>query len=67
MNRPYRDDEEKQRDRVVKLLEDAGWAVHSGNLDQASALFCEADQALDHLCEMVRQFDIDEALEATDG
>lgn len=57
MNRPYRDDEERQRDRVEKLLADAGWAVHCGDLDNATALFCEADQALDKLCEMVQDFD----------
>ena len=66
MNRPYRDDEEKQRDRVERLLEDVGYYVHLGELDMASGKFCEADQALDHLCEMVKTFDEDEARGATD-
>ena len=57
MERPYRDDEEKQRDRVVKLLEDAGWQVHCGDLDKASCTFTEADQALDKLVNMVDTFD----------
>jgi hypothetical protein len=57
MYRPYRDDEEKQRDLVEKLLEDAGWAVHCGDLDQAGCTLCDADQALDKLVEMVQDFD----------
>jgi len=57
MNRPYRDNEEKQRDKVVKLLEDAGWAVHCGDLEHAVLLFGCADQALDKLVEMVQDFD----------
>jgi len=67
VNRPYRDDEEKQRDKYLTLLEDISYAVQNGDLEQASELFVEADQLLDHLCEMVKQFDLDEALEAVDG
>ena len=57
MNRPYRDDEEKARDKVVKLLEDAGWAVHCGDLDKATCVFADADMALDKLVQMVDTFD----------
>lgn len=63
MNRPYRDDEEKQRNKYLKLLEDISYAVQNGDLEQASELFVEADQLLYHLCEMVKQFDLDEAFE----
>ena len=57
MDRPYRDDEEKQRDKVEKLLEDAGWWVHEGELGKAGLTFMEADQALDKLVQMVDTFD----------
>lgn len=66
MNRPYRDDEEKVLNRLQKLLTNINYDVAIGRLEAASVLFCEADQALDKLCEMVRQFDEDEALEAED-
>jgi hypothetical protein len=57
MNRPYRDDEERQLYRVEMLLEDASWQVHCGDLDKAVATFCEADEALDKLITMVQDFD----------
>ena len=57
MNRPYRDNEEKQRDKVVKHLEDARCRVHCGELDLAGCTLCDADQALDKLIEMVQDFD----------
>ena len=57
MNRPYRDDEERQRDKVLVAMEDAEWAVQWGNLDKATVAFCEADMELDKLIKMVETFD----------
>lgn len=62
MNRPYRDNEERQARQAMVKLEDAQWAIQHGNLDEACDRILEAEAEFAMLDDMVSIFDKEEAL-----
>ena len=67
VNRPYRDDEEKQRNVLLKLLEDAQVQIQAGDLDAAVQTIVDIEIEFNELDTMVNEFDDDAAFEAEEG
>ena len=67
MNRPYRDDEEKQRNVLLRLLEDAQSQIAAGDLDAAVQTIVDIEVEFNELDTMVNEFDDDAAFEAEEG
>ena len=63
MERPYRDDEERQRNRVIKALREAEKAVWDGDLEAAVQFVLDIETEYNELYRMVTEFDDDQAWE----
>ena len=63
MERPYRDDEERQRNRVIKALREAEKAVWDGDLEEAIQFMLDIETEYNELYQMVTDFDDDQAWE----
>ena len=63
MDRPYRDDEEKQRNVLLKLLDDARVQIGTGDLEAAVQTIVDIEIEFNELDRMVSEFDDDEAWE----
>ena len=63
MNRPYRDDEEKQRNVLIKLLRKTESAIGDGELDTAVQHIVDIEVEFNELDRMVHEFDDDQAWE----
>ena len=63
MERPYRDDEEHQRNRVIKALREAEKAVWDGDLEAAIQFMLDIEVEYNELYQMVTDFDDDQAWE----
>lgn len=63
MERPYRDDEEQQRNIVIKALREAERAVVEGDLEGAVQFVLDIEVEYNELYRMVTEFDDDQAWE----